>query len=220
MSSILSTVAVMRPAAPAPDRREDEALSLSRREDAKKAAEDKQKGEETLLRSAGKLSQANSTIGATSTESVKTKERTAPQRISSAPVVDQYVQGQEPEPAGLYRTVPDEKGMRSIVFDDPEKKTDGGNAAEKAPHKASPDEKAEGKDTPDNKEETVTANTDKVEAEIRKLKEKLEALKQQLARAKDNPDEQKKLESQIAQVENELRIKDTDTYRRQHTQFS
>ena len=209
MSSMLSTVAVMRPAAPAPDRREDEALSLGRREDAKKAAEDKQKGEETLLRSAGKLSQANSTIGATSTESVKTKERTAPQRISSAPVVDQYVQGQEPEPAGLYRTVPDEKGMRSIVFDDPQKKTDGGKAAEKAP-----DEKAEGKDTPDKKEETVTANTDKVEAEIRKLKEKLEALKQQLARAKDNPDEQKKLESQIAQVENELRIKDTDTYRR------
>lgn len=208
MNSILGTISAMRPAAPVPNPQEEEALSLERRADEKRAAGDKQKGEDLLPESAGKHSEVNAASGA---ESIKTRELTAPQQIASAPVVDQYVHGQEPEPAGLYRTVPDENGLRSIAFDDPEKKTDGEKAAEKAERK---------EPAPEKEEETVTGNTDKVDAEIRKLKEKLKSLQQQLARAQDDPQEQAKLEKEISQVENELRTKDTDAYRRQHTQFS
>lgn len=215
MSSILSTVSAMRLAAPAPALREHDALGLQRREDEKRTAEDKQKGEENLSGSAvSKLSEGNRTLGA---ESVKTKELTAPQQTAAAPVVDQYVRGQEAKPIGLYRIAQDENGGKKILFDDPEKEKASKEAAPKDAEKAAP---RNAENAPEKAPETTTGNTDKVEREIRKLKEKLESLKQQLARAQDNPEEQAKLEKQIAQVENELRAKDTDSYRRQNTQFS
>lgn len=203
MSSILNMVGAARPAAPAPDFREEETRGIGRREEEKRLAEDKQRGAERLL-GAERLSQTEAA------ECVKAADRVAPPRISDAPVVDQYVRGQEPEPIGLYRLTQDENGTRSIAFDDPEKPKD----AEKA---AGPE--AAGK-APEKEPETVTGNTDKVDREIRKLKEKLASLKQQLARAADNPEEQKKLEKEISSLENELRTKDTDAYRRQHTDFS
>lgn len=67
--------------------------------------------------------------------------------------------------------------------------------------------------------EECTANTDKVEREIRKLKQKKEQLKEQL-RACEDETEKEKLEQKLQQVEAELREKDNEGYRRRHTEFS
>ena len=69
------------------------------------------------------------------------------------------------------------------------------------------------------KPETCTANSDKVDREIERLKKKLAELEQQLNTETDER-KIKQLESELAQVQNELRQKDNDAYRRQHTQFT
>lgn len=74
-------------------------------------------------------------------------------------------------------------------------------------------EEADGKQA-----EQCTGNTDKVDAEIRKLKKKEAELKQRIARA-GSPEEQERLKSELLNVQNELRVKDNDAYRRAHTQF-
>ena len=59
-----------------------------------------------------------------------------------------------------------------------------------------------------------------MDAEIKKLKEKKATLDQEIARAQDDPEKLEKLQKQLDQVENELRVKDTDSYRRQHMQIT
>ena len=71
----------------------------------------------------------------------------------------------------------------------------------------------------DGKEEKCVSNTDAVDREIRKLKEKKEELAAKLDRETDET-KRESLERQLAQVENELRQKDNDAYRRQHTKFT
>ena len=65
--------------------------------------------------------------------------------------------------------------------------------------------------------EVTKANTNKVDAEIQKLKIKKAQLKQKIS-STQNPDAD--LQKQLAQIENELRQKDNDTYRKARTQFS
>ena len=65
--------------------------------------------------------------------------------------------------------------------------------------------------------EVTKANTDKVDAEIQKLKVKKAQLEQKIS-STQNPDAD--LQKQLAQIENELRQKDNDTYRKAHTNFS
>lgn len=67
------------------------------------------------------------------------------------------------------------------------------------------------------KKDLTKATTDKVDAEIQKLKNKKAQLEQKISSAQ-NPDAN--LQKQLAQIENELRQKDNDTYRKQHTKFS
>ena len=62
---------------------------------------------------------------------------------------------------------------------------------------------------------STKASTDKVDAEIKLLKNRKAQLEQKLS-STDNPD----LQRQLAQIENELRQKDNAAYRRQHTKFS
>ena len=64
--------------------------------------------------------------------------------------------------------------------------------------------------------EVTKANTDKVDAEIQKLKAKKAQLEQKIS-STQNPDAD--LQKQLAQIENELRQKDNDTYRKAHTKF-
>ena len=69
------------------------------------------------------------------------------------------------------------------------------------------------------KTEECTTNTDKVDREIRELREKKKELEQKLARS-DGPEDKKRLETQLQQTERELQMKDNDSYRRSHAQYS
>ncbi len=70
------------------------------------------------------------------------------------------------------------------------------------------------------KQEKICAgNTDKVDQEIRKLKEKKQELEWQIKSAFGDEKKTRELEKKLAQTDQELNRKDNDTYRRQHTVF-
>ena len=84
-------------------------------------------------------------------------------------------------------------------------------------------------------EEKCVTDTDKVDRETGKLKEKKQQLKQQLrsvsgdetpcgypsvSSGNNKENKIRELEKKLAQVENELRRKDNDTYRRQNASIS
>lgn len=118
-------------------------------------------------------------------------------------------------PADRDRYEPDganqrDKTDKSDKTDQPEKadksdKTDKPEKADKSEKKA--------------KTERCVGNTDQVDREIEKLKKKKEQLKQQINTCED-PEKAEKLKKELALVENELRQKDNDGYRRSHTVFS
>ena len=58
-----------------------------------------------------------------------------------------------------------------------------------------------------------------MDKEIEKLKQSKTQLEQKIAAAKDTR-EKDSLENQLAQVEAELKMKDNDTYRRQHMEIT
>lgn len=68
-----------------------------------------------------------------------------------------------------------------------------------------------------NQLQRTTTNTDKVDREIKRLKEERKQLEQQLASAGSEA-KKKELEQKIAQIEKELSQKDNDTYRRQNAE--
>lgn len=128
------------------------------------------------------------------------------------PARDEYTPEEKQEPTGRYWLEQDESGRTKIHFDDPN------------PDRTQKDEKAEApsdseKISNEKKAETCTANTDKVDREIERLKKKQAELEQQLNTETDER-KIKQLESELVRVEGELRQKDNDTYRRQHTQFT
>ena len=139
---------------------------------------------------------------------------------------DEYIHGEEPVSAGVYRIAQDNEGNPKISFDNPEMKAAAN--PENKPESSKPEES--GKDEPkkvskdDPKEETkstkCTVDTDKVDREVEKLKKKQSEIEQQIARAQDNPEEAEKLRKQLDQVNQELKMKDNDTYRRQHAQYT
>ncbi|MCI9598221.1 MAG: hypothetical protein HFE75_13175 [Firmicutes bacterium] len=135
----------------------------------------------------------------------KTAEKISPRH-------DEYISSEKaaPESSGLYRLGEDENGERKIFFDDPSKFDDGN---EKTQPKVNPD-------GAEKSEETCTGNTDKVDREIRKLREKKQLLEQQIQAASGDEEKVRELEKKLARVESELSQKDTDAYRRQHTTFS
>ena len=134
---------------------------------------------------------------------------------------DVYIHGEksEKEPVGLYRIGKDEDGSRKIFFDDPAK-------ADRADNKEEPKANEDGKklkvdgNSQGKPAEKCVGNTDKVDREIKKLKEKKQQLEQQIQSASGDERKIRELEKKLAQVENELRQKDNDTYRKQHAEFS
>lgn len=107
---------------------------------------------------------------------------------------DEYIPSENDEPIGLYKPSEDEDGNPIIDFD---KAEDG---------------------SPEKKTESCTCNTDKVDREIKRLKEKQEQLEQRLRSAKGEAARQ--LEKQLESVSAELALKDNDAYRRQNAIFS
>ncbi len=156
---------------------------------------------------------------------------------------DEYISSEksEKEPTGLYRIGQDDNGNRKIFFDDPNM-DDRATAKEKM--KVDDDRSKGGTDGKEPKVsgnhpgklvDRCVVNTDKVDREIKKLKEKKQQLEKQIQSASGgemssgypampfgDKDERKiwNLEKQLVQVENELRQKDNDIYRRSHSVFS
>lgn len=118
-------------------------------------------------------------------------EEGAPEHSANLPNQDRYVSSEEPTALGLYQPKRTAEGDPVIAYDRPAEKS-------------SP---------------SCTANTDRVEAEIKRLKQKKAELQQQIAQAANDPERQSRLQKQLSQIESELLAKDNDSYKRQHTQF-
>ena len=134
---------------------------------------------------------------------------------------DEYISSEKSgkKPAGLYRAGRDENGNRKIFFDDPKtyhadgKNDRSGEGADGKGPKVSGDSQRK-------PEEKCVTNTDKVDREIKQLKEEKQQLKQQIQSASGDEKKIRELEKKLAQVENELSQKDNDTYRRQNASVS
>ena len=136
------------------------------------------------------------------------------------PVMDEYVPEEPQEPSGRYWMGRDEDGQPKIYFDDPERAADAPRRPEDAPEAEEPDSADQGAKGPEGKKEELwEGNTDKVDREIEKLKKKQQELEQRLNSETDEA-KIKDLEHQLAQVEKELKQKDSDTYRRQHAVYT
>lgn len=73
-------------------------------------------------------------------------------------------------------------------------------------------------DASEEKSESCTCNTDRVDGEIKRLKEKQEQLEQKLRSAEGENAE--RIKKQLESVSAELAMKDNDTYRRQNSVFT
>ncbi len=110
---------------------------------------------------------------------------------------DEYVPSEEKEPIGLYSVSPDENGAPLVSLDDEKSKSD------------APD---------DPKGDTITANTDKVDSEIKALRDKEQALRQRLRSADEKAAEN--IARELEKITAELAQKDNDEYRRQNAVFT
>ena len=129
------------------------------------------------------------------------------------PSRDEYLPEEKREPSGLYWPGKDEDGSPKIFFDRPEQR-------DPPEEPAAPEASGELREkTPVKKTESCTGSTDQVDREIDRLKRKRDELKEQISRETD-PSKAERLEKMLAQVERELRQKDNDVYRRQHSVFS
>lgn len=76
------------------------------------------------------------------------------------------------------------------------------------------------KDEPAPKAEKCTTNTDNVDKEIERLKEKKKQLEQQISAATGDESRMKELKQKLNQIERELSQKDNDTYRKLNAEIS
>lgn len=152
-------------------------------------------------------------------EATKAEEEKGQAKLSEPQ--EEYISSEKAgkKPAGLYQVGRDENGIRKIFFEDPK----AAHADKKADLKEAGVDgkglKADG-DSQGKPEEKCVTNTDKVDREIRKLKEKKQQLKQQIQSASGDEKKIRELEKKLTQVENELSQKDNDTYRRQNASVS
>ena len=138
------------------------------------------------------------------------------------PVMDEYIPEEPQEPSGRYWMGKDEDGQPKIYFDDRSRAADAPKQPEDAPEAEKPKQAGQGAEGPEgkkDKDEVWECNTDKVDREIEKLKKKQQELEQRLNSETDEA-KIKALERQLAQVEQELKQKDNDTYREQHAAFT
>lgn len=124
---------------------------------------------------------------------------------------DEYIPSEKDEPIGLYSMEQDENGNPKIKLDSPESKPE--NKSDKQEDKSADKPEKEKSES-----EECICNTDKVDRELKRLREKNERLEQQLRSASD--EEAAKLQKQLAAAQSELAQKDNDTYRKSHAEFS
>ena len=141
------------------------------------------------------------------------KEQGAGNKSEAIPVTkDEYISSEQSgsRPSGLYHMGKDENGNPKVLYDDPKK----ANGADKK------EQPKVGADRPEEDAEKCTTNTDKVDREIKNLKEQKQQLEQQIKAAAGDEEKVKALEKELSQIESELSQKDNDTYRRQNAVIS
>lgn len=108
---------------------------------------------------------------------------------------DEYIHSEKSgnKPSGLYNLGQDESGNPQIFYDDPKK------AAKKESAKK------------------VTGNTDNVDREIKRLKEEKKSLEQQIRALAGDEERVEEIKKKLSKIEEELRQKDNDTYRRRNS---
>lgn len=168
------------------------------------------------------------------------KDRLAAASAKEAERCDRYIpeEREKGQTAGLYKVCYGADGRPGIQWENPEGRPArtpeespemeaSANAGPKGTPESRPAGQPEGekpktedpKGSREGKTGSCTGSTDRVDREIKKLKEKKEQLQKRLRTASD-PQETENLKQQLIQVENELRAKDNDTYRRQHMDIS
>lgn len=120
---------------------------------------------------------------------------TAPRPVT-APGIQAAERSQEARPAAPSASASPRKRVRDEYVPEERRPESGGRRAERC-----------------------TGNTDAVDREIEKLREKREKLEKQLSSETDEA-KIRELERKLSQVESELRQKDNDAYRRQHATFT
>ena len=135
---------------------------------------------------------------------------------SHRPVTDEYIPEKKPEPSGRYWPGRDEDGRPKICFDNPEQAENAAGEAADTPAQA---KSAEGPEKSGEDGERCTCDTSKVDREIEKLRKKQQELEQRISRETDET-KAEHWKRELAQVEKELRQKDTDAYRRQHAVYT
>lgn len=138
---------------------------------------------------------------------------------------DEYIpSGDNSESPGIYRLEKDETGKQKIVFDRPASAEKTGEQPEVSAEPNADNENSKsvyGSKGNDGKEETsCTVNTDKVDREIKQLKEEKKQIKQEIKSNQNNEDKRRELEKQLSQVESELSAKDNDAYRKQNATYT
>lgn len=138
-------------------------------------------------------------------KTVKTQEAGGVSGAAAAPRFDEYVEGggQAPSP-GLYEVRGDGEGGYQVYL-----RPYSEDGEEAAP--------AEGGGEP-RKVTKTTVDTDRVDAELRRLKKERQSLEQQAAKAQNGGDGEKaaELKQKLASLDVELSAKDNDAYRKQH----
>ena len=164
------------------------------------------------------LAAAEKAVGAPMVQ--KPEEEARGRRLE--PAMDGYAPEEPREPSGRYWMGRGEDGRAKIFFDGPEGAANAPKQPEGAPEAEEPKQAGQGAKGPEGKKdkgETWECNTDKVDREIEKLKKQQQELEQRLGTETDEA-KIKDLEHQLAQVEQELKQKDSDTYRRQHAVYT
>ena len=131
------------------------------------------------------------------------------------PNQDAYIPEEPQESIGRYWLGKDENGNPKIYSDESKQAQDTSDTKDKQ-NQSIEDEQEKSQGTQVTK---CTVNTDKVDREIQKLKEKQAELEQKL-QMETEENKKQKLEQQLSQVEQELRRKDNDAYKRQHAEYT
>lgn len=138
---------------------------------------------------------------ASAAQAAQSAQKAASPAKAALPDYDEYVPEDRTglEHSGFYEPVSGENGP-GLRFDAPE------------------DESPAARGKPSGKAEQTTTNTDRVDRELEKLRAEQEKLSGQLRTA--SPEDAEKLQKRLSQLENELRQKDNDSYRRAHAVIS
>lgn len=122
------------------------------------------------------------------------KSRDEAEAAATIPVPrDEYISSEKSgvKASGLYRLGRDENGNKRVCFEKAEKSA-----------------------------ERCKTNTNKIDGEIKQLKEKQRRLEQQIRSASGDKKKARELEKKLEQVQSELSRKNNDTYRRQNALVS